>query len=428
MRDPAGRVRFLDGKAIRVLASGGQIPPFLNTDAARALVQAARLVPYSTEQDRLVSPLQPFVSLPTEWCDAQLYDAARLTVEVAEAALKEGCELKDASAWNVIFDGCAPLFCDLFSFQPITSRQWWAMGQYCRHFLFPLLCASRNRMHGYEAFLLDRDGLTASRTRALLGVGGLLSRAAPALMASRAPASAPGSSAGGSPLHAAVLRYCASATPPPPSARSGWSRYTAERNHYSADNSDFKRTRIAEWMRHRRPAWVLDVGCNIGEFTAIAIESGAKVIALDVDHDCVQTLYANNGGKRNLYPIVANLADLRGGRGWAAAEFPSLLERLEGRADMLLMLAVVHHLFFSESIPLDEIVALCARLTHETMVVEIVDAQDPLSRRLASQRARDTNGFSAAEQMAAFCIRFDVLARAVIPGTARELVMFRKKA
>ena len=57
--------------------------------------------------------------------------------------LAEGCELKDATAWNVIFAGSRPVFCDHLSFRPLPSRQWWAFGQFLRQQLESASVADR---------------------------------------------------------------------------------------------------------------------------------------------------------------------------------------------------------------------------------------------------------------------------------------------
>src|SRR5690606_16329043 len=52
--------------------------------------------------------------------------------------------LKDASAYNVQFDGSKPIFIDTLSFEPLQEgKPWVAYGQFCRHFLAPLALMSR---------------------------------------------------------------------------------------------------------------------------------------------------------------------------------------------------------------------------------------------------------------------------------------------
>jgi hypothetical protein len=83
---------------------------------------------------------------------------------------------------------------------------------------------------------------------------------------------------------------------------------------------------------------------------------------------------------------VADLAMPTPALGWNNQESASLLERLDKRFDMVLALAVVHHLLVTGGIPLDEIVDLLARLTRDGAVVEYVGPDDSNFRRLSRGR------------------------------------------
>ena len=58
-----------------------------------------------------------FPCYPHEITAAQLKEAAHLTLSLAMEALENDWILKDASAWNVLFDGGRPVFCDILSFE-----------------------------------------------------------------------------------------------------------------------------------------------------------------------------------------------------------------------------------------------------------------------------------------------------------------------
>ncbi|HXC56339.1 MAG TPA: methyltransferase domain-containing protein [Rhizomicrobium sp.] len=435
MRDPEGRLRFVDGKAVRTLNPGFTLPEFLRSAAARELVADGKLVPFEiVAGDAVESPQLAFVTLPTEWSDAHVQAAAGLTLDIAERVLGHGFELKDASAWNIIFDGGAAVFCDHFSFRPIASQQWWAFGQFCRHFIFPLACARQRGLAAREAFLLERDGLTEQRARRILGWRMLLPRTLPLMVAGRSRSAPPRAPAAettkpGSPLHGALIRYARYATQAPARRRGGsfWSGYVNERSHYSAPEAEAKRGIVARWLAAERPRAVLDIGCNTGEFSLAALAAGAKVIAIDSDHDSVQQLFLAQKGNRDLCTLIANFADMHGSRGWAEGEFPGLLGRLRGRCDMLLMLAVVHHIHISESIPLEEIAALCAELTTAGLIVELIEPGDPMARQLAANRDKEVAAASIDNQLAAFARHFDTIACVDVVAGRRKLALLKKR-
>lgn len=437
MRDPAGRLDLSGPAAIRHLSGDTPLPTFLTHPVARALVEDGLLVPFRIEAaDRIESPKYSFVSQPGEWADAQFHDAALLTLSLAERILDAGFELKDASAWNVVFDGCKPRFCDHLSFEPITRREWWAFGQFCRHFVFPLAVSRWRGLRASQLFLTFRDGLPAPVARELLGTRGLLSRLLPLLWNANRASGASQMDAGQaspavSPLHRSVVSYARNALFRPatsnPADGPGWRDYTRTRNHYAVEASAFKATQVDRWLSEMHPDRVLDLGCNTGEFSKLALRHAQQVIAIDADHDSVQRLYLENRQEIRLHVLVANLGDVNGGRGWAGAEFPGLLQRLRGHCDALLMLALTHHLHFSEGIPLAEIAALAAELTSRHLILEVIDEDDEMVKRLAGQRQRSTATFSTQQQRDAFARYFDLLDTVSLPQTPRQLLLMRRK-
>ena len=436
MRDPQGRLRFEGDAAIREVLPGGLAGAFLNHPLAQELVRHGVLVPFEWQAaGRLVSPRLPLVSLPFEWCDAQFRAAAMLTLDVAGQALREGFELKDASAWNVVFDGVRPMFCDHLSFEPIRSREWWAFGQFCRHFLLPLAGARQRGLHAGETFAAHRDGMTSERARALLGPRGLLSRVGPLLWCAgaRANADAAGLHAstpkGGGARHAALIQYGHWCLGRPPAEATGgaWAGYVGARPHYSETAAAQKRSRVGTWLAELRPPVVLDLGANTGEFSRLALEHAQRVVAVDADHDCIENLFRSAPqGRARLHPMVANLADLGGGRGWAGSEFAGLHERLAGQADVVMMLALTHHLRFAEGIPLEEIAALAAHWSRSHLILELLHPDDPMVVQLATQRRQSPKSFTVDEQLRAFSRHFEPLGREALDGSRRELVLMKR--
>lgn len=429
MRDPDGTLAFHPDHVARSVRGRSPAVDFLRTGAAQALVRKNRLVPYEFAPDgTIVSPRLPFVSYPHEWSDAQLLEAARLTLAVAREALAAGHELKDASAWNVIYRGAHPIFCDHLSFRPIEQREWWAFGQFVRHFILPLGVAKLRGFHAYRCFQIGRDGLDQRTARALMGGRRFLSRYWPLVIESGSgagePRRRPAQDAERFRTH--IYRYCERSLPKRAGdPRSVWSRYVDERPHYTPAAHGFKRETVERWLGASQPAWVVDLGCNTGEFSLLAARSGAPVVvAIDSDHDAVQALFAHGTGSV-VHPVVADLADLSGGRGWMGDETPGLLGRLAGRADMVICLAVVHHLAITESIPLTEIARLIARLSRALAIVELIDPPDPMVAVLATQRQRDPADFGIERQRDALAEFFDIEAEAAIPDTKRTLVLLR---
>ena len=353
VRDPDGYLEPLgDAQLLRRLTRASEALPFLDSTAARQLVAQGQLVGFEMlDAETMRLPRIPFVSAPFEWCDAQLRHAAELTLDISEAAWLEGYELKDGSAWNVLFQGTRPVFCDHMSFRPVRRRQWWAFGQFLRHFSFPLAVAKATGLPAARLFRMSRDGLAAQEATQLLGARRFGTRLWPLLMSGGrvdAPAALPPATAGtgelGKPFHPHVYRYArwslagraAAAT-----ATSPWLDYTASRGHYSAESLGAKSAAVAQWLQASQPGWVLDIGANTGEFSHLAAAQGAQVIALEQDASCVTAIYEGSRQSTAIYPVLSNLADLCGGGGWLGTEHASLCSRLQNRAQMVMALAVI---------------------------------------------------------------------------------------
>src|SRR5690348_7200041 len=81
-------------------------------ERGRAIFQSLASAGHMFEHDRIWFP-----SYPYEWAPDMLFQAGRLTLDIAEAALDEGYGLKDATPFNVLFNGPDPIFVDVLSFE-----------------------------------------------------------------------------------------------------------------------------------------------------------------------------------------------------------------------------------------------------------------------------------------------------------------------
>ena len=114
--------RIISTELLPVTATGGKA--MLPTDVA-GVVRHARA---------------PFVSYAYEWTFSMLRDAALLQLDLMLAALEHDLILKDASPYNVQFDGAATVFIDIGPFERLREEEpWVGHHQFCMLYLFPLL-------------------------------------------------------------------------------------------------------------------------------------------------------------------------------------------------------------------------------------------------------------------------------------------------
>jgi SAM-dependent methyltransferase len=203
----------------------------------------------------------------------------------------------------------------------------------------------------------------------------------------------------------------------PRSAASDWSDYTATLTHYTAEESAAKLAFVRAALEELQPAWVLDIGANTGEFSALAASLGANVIALERDAASAERIYCRSAENRsaeeqlNILALHADLARPTPAAGWQNAESTALLPRLEQQADLVLMLAVIHHLILMEQIPLPAILALAHQLTRRHLLVEWVPVTDPMFQSLLRGRDDLYGSLAESDLLAAGAGLFQVVRR-----------------
>lgn len=440
MRDPAALLRLESDCVVRELRVPLVAAHFLRSPLAREWVARGDLVPFEVIDDSTLSAVRlPFVSLPTEWCDVQLYQAAELTLRLQREAVQAGYELKDASAWNILFDGGRPMFCDLLSFEHLARRPWWAAGQFARNFILPLLLSQRRGLRAHKSFLAWRDGVPHEVARDMLGPGRFLTRYWPLMAGDMGRARSqhserlPGTELDEiqsfrANLHHSLEWMLAGVNPhrsrPDPTT---WQNYVGERSHYSDQDLQFKRQQVHAWLNLLSPSWVLDLGCNSGEFSRIAAGDGASVIAVDADHGAIQRGVAEADDR--IHWLVAALDDLRGGYGWAGAEHAGLPERMRRSADMTLMLALIHHLVVGASIPLTAVAQFAAHCSRRWLVIELIAPDDVQVALMQSQRNRVDPFPGMAQQLQALAVAgFTVREQHPLPSGTRVLALLELRA
>jgi hypothetical protein len=452
-KDPAARVFYYDGWVYRSLSPEAETL-FRSVDTTSllaclerdGLILPSEVVATSTQglgTDQigpflLKQPTVQLVSYSYEWSFEMLRDAALVTLRVLAQALTRGFTLKDGNSFNILFDGCAPKFVDLPSVERFREGDIWVgYGQFCRSFLFPLLMASyravdvrsllRGRLgeipavdaaHFFTLWDVRKPGVLKDvllQARLDRSFGGTPRTVRTATAAARVPATV---------LIASIDRLIRIVSDlRAPSHHSNWASY-ATTNSYSAPDRENKARFVRRALQRPDASRVVDLGSNTGEYSQIALESGAQVSALDIDSSAVDGLYRNAPLGARLSPLVADLLNPTPAMGWGLRERRSLFDRLH--CERFLALGLVHHLRISGGVPLAQILSLLFDIAREG-VIEWVDKTDEMVQQMLSLRPDVYDDYTWAEFERLVRERAEILAIEPIHDGTRRLCHVRQR-
>lgn len=340
------------------------------------------------------------VTYPHEWTASMYKDAVLFHLHLLERLEEKGLTLKDGLPENILFEGTKPVFIDFFSLltpEELTKEKCFTdfpekdlriavlRIMFLPYMLIPLICHAIGNhelarimlgelfcnsmmwrppqwtdipnIHRYQLLRLKFEKLA-------LGFEGMpwkrrireLSRAVEELPVI--------------PRQSDYLSY-----------------YEEKGESFSLQpNSAWKdkQQSVYECLKRLKPSSVLDLGANTGWFSRLAASMGIKVIAIDNDESCIDTLY-RQAKKENL-PITPlflefnklqeeRFGKLEEGIRTAMPIHSAALKRLP--CDMVFCLGLFHHLTLGLGHQPEEILQILAQLTRTTLILEFVDLNDP---------------------------------------------------
>jgi ribosomal protein L11 methylase PrmA len=384
---------------------------------------------------RVIEPQRVrFISYPYEWSFSQLKDAALLTLTLQRKALYHGMTLKDASAYNVQFLDGKPVLMDTLSFETYVEGQAWvAYRQFCQHFLAPLLLMAQGDVRLGQFLRLYIDGipldiaskLLPKRSYAQLGTLmhiHLHARAQQRYSGARATQPT-------RPLQkSALLNIIDSLTQTinglKPHLDTAWMDYY-QGDSYIDEGLAHKKRVVDQFITTANPAVVWDMGANTGVFSRLASAKDISTVAWDIDAGAVELNYrqVKQNNETNLLPLIVDLTNPSPGLGWANEERRSLSER--ANADLLLVLALVHHLAIVNNVPLARIAAFFAQLA-PALIIEFVPKSDAKVKELLASRADIFPNYTQDGFEAAFRTVYDIIESHPIPQSERTLYLMRR--
>jgi ribosomal protein L11 methylase PrmA len=411
-RDPRGRIFYVDERVLRtVMPMATADFDFVRSTGLVERLQAAGQLVGETQVDAddfgdiahgaayvLEHPRIPFISYPYEWTFSALQAAALLHLDIQQAALQKGVTLSDATAYNIQFIGPKPIFIDTLSFRRYADGEFWAgHRQFCEQFVNPLLLRAYTGVAHNAWFRGGLEGISAEDLSRVLPWRSRLSwnvltnvfmqarlqkSSSSDVAANRAKSRKLPRIGFEQMLHG--LRKWVARLKPKADSRTIWQDYAGD-NSYADAEAVQKREFVADFCNATRPGLLFDIGCNTGDYSAVALDNGADLaIGFDFDQGALEIGYQRAvNTNMNFLPLLLDAANPSPAQGWQQAERMGLRQRTEG--DAVIGLALVHHLAIAKNLPLMDVLSWLLAMAPQG-VLEFVPKEDPMVQRLLQLR------------------------------------------
>jgi len=451
-RDPSGFLFSREGVLYRQVNQiyAEDYDALINSSLYTRLTNAGLLIPdeevsVAPEDQALAykiikpQPL-PFISYPYEWSFSQLKDAALATMTIQKFALESGMVLKDASAYNIQFHNGKPILIDTLSFQIYHEGEpWVAYRQFCQHFLAPLALVAHTDVRLNQLLRVYIDGipldmaarLLPRRTRYGLGLATHihLHAAAQKRYADKAVSKEQTSRKMSKMQFMGLMDSLETTTRKlnwKPSGTEWGDYYTASSSHYSTSAFEHKKQLVSRFLERLQPTSTWDLGANTGEFSRLAANRGSYTIAFDIDPAAVEQNYLQVKQNKDtlMLPLVMDFTNPSPSVGWHNQERHSLLERAP--ADVLLALALIHHLAISNNVPLLRLAEFLSDLGY-WLIIEWVPKEDSQVQKLLASRRDIFLEYHQAGFEAACEPYFTIHEKVPIQDSPRVLYLMEKK-
>lgn len=450
-RDPSGYLFWQEKKLYRVVTD-----KYIDTyetikqsglfDSLRAEKKIVEFKEQSVENFSLAAKnaslilepdILPFISYPYEWSFSQLKDAAMLTLDLHIAGLKNNFLLKDASAFNVQFLNGKPIFIDHLSFGLCEKYAVWpAYGQFCRHFLAPLVLMSK--VDPGLNFLLKQyiDGIPLPLARKLLPVRKALSFGLFIHFLCHANSQKKYADKGEvlktakklSPVQMLNFAYSLKETISSliwQPKGTEWIEYYLETN-YSNSAMQNKIELISYFVKkipYIKMLW--DFGANTGMMSRAIQKYAEHIICFDIDAAAVEENYlqVKKNSETKILPLVMDFTNPSPAIGFASQERDSLSNR--GKADLGIALALIHHLSISNNIPFAYLANYFSLLCNY-LIIEFIPKEDSQVQRLLLSRNDIFSEYTFENFVKEFSMRFEIISRKSIVDSKRILFLMKK--
>lgn len=378
----------------------------------------------------------PFQSYPFEWSYLQWRKAALAFLKINKIALKYGMILKDASPYNFYLKNGKAILFDTSSFVLFTDHQpWLAYRQFCELFFAPIALMKYNGADWAKIYMANIRGFNMQFVSKQLPLKSWMNLSCLIHIHLHAKYEGKKSKTTNSnkgftkkqlnqlfDLFIDAIRLWKSVSP----ISKNWETYYEEgieSELYLAN----KKNIITEWMRETKSNSILDLGANTGVFSIIATSYSKQVIAAESDSACVDIIEKEikKSNIQNLTTLVTDLSETSPALGMLNKEYQSFIQR--AKSDLVLALALVHHLCISKNLALNHVAELFSSLSNHFLIVEFIPKSDPKTQLLLNHREDVFLDYQEENFQEAMNLFFILEKREKVADSDRILYLFKKK-
>ena len=374
----------------------------------------------------------PFISYPYEWSFDMWKDAALLTLQIATASLKKDMLLKDATAFNIQFYKGKPIFIDTLSFEKYEhGKPWIAYRQFTECFLAPLLLMHYCHPDTGKLFTVYPNGIpidvlvTLLPARSKWNMNTLLHVHLQAKFMGRQKQKPGNQNSFTKQKLALLLKGLQSFVQKlsPKKIKTTWDHYYTG-TILGDDYLKAKTALFKSFINEIDFKTVIDLGANDGHFSLLFADD-KQVIATDADPNCINDLYLKikAADRANILPLVNNLMTPSPAIGWNNAERESITSRL--KADLVLALALVHHLAIANNVPL-QLIAHWLQPMGAYLIIEFVPKSDEKVKLLLQNRKDIFDNYTLENFKTSFAKAYQILKEEKVGTTNRILFLMKR--
>jgi ribosomal protein L11 methylase PrmA len=212
-----------------------------------------------------------------------------------------------------------------------------------------------------------------------------------------------------------------------PPFKTEWGDYYEDTN-YSRDAMSAKETLVKDlvdkFVGPHEP--IHDLGANTGRFSRLVSNSQRDIVSYDIDELAVERnyLYNKQHKVKNVLPLILDLTNPAPALGWALEERMSMPERTSNQ--VVMALALIHHLAISNNVPLDRLAKFFCGLATK-LIIEFVPKQDSQVQRLLTTRKDIFPDYVQSKFETAFSECFDIAERNLVSGTERTIYLMTRR-